>query len=186
RAGVVAGRPGGMVEPARRLRHVRPAHRQPALRVLDLLRPGHLVGVRPAAPDARRAASLPDPRLSGGSGGLRPGVRLPGRQHPPHREARGGGDGPGPVPGWAPAVLLVQVPRAVDERPRVLITGASSGIGRACARLLVERGWRVFAAARTPPEAPPDGPIEFLTVAVRRSSPGPAPLDDIPRRAARL
>lgn len=32
--------------------------------------------------------------------------------------------------------------------PSVLVTGASSGIGAATARLLLERGWRVFAAAR--------------------------------------
>lgn len=32
--------------------------------------------------------------------------------------------------------------------PSVLITGASSGIGAATASLLLERGWRVFAAAR--------------------------------------
>ncbi|WP_241518147.1 MULTISPECIES: SDR family NAD(P)-dependent oxidoreductase [Cyanobium] len=32
--------------------------------------------------------------------------------------------------------------------PTVLVTGASSGIGAATARLLLERGWRVFAAAR--------------------------------------
>jgi short-subunit dehydrogenase len=36
----------------------------------------------------------------------------------------------------------------VMPAPSVLVTGASSGIGAATARLLLERGWRVFAAAR--------------------------------------
>ncbi|PYQ00932.1 MAG: hypothetical protein DMF82_20730 [Acidobacteria bacterium] len=58
----------------------------------------------------------------------------------------------------------------MDERPRVLITGASSGIGLACAQLLSSQGWRVFAAARTLPEAPSDATIEHLTVDVRSSS----------------
>ena len=33
-------------------------------------------------------------------------------------------------------------------KPSVLVTGASSGIGAATASLLLDRGWRVFAAAR--------------------------------------
>lgn len=40
----------------------------------------------------------------------------------------------------------------------ILITGCSSGIGLASARLLRKRGWRVFATARTP------GDLERLTV----------------------
>ena len=35
-------------------------------------------------------------------------------------------------------------------KPVVLITGASSGIGYACARMLSSRGYRVFGTSRTP------------------------------------
>jgi len=35
-----------------------------------------------------------------------------------------------------------------DDRPTVLVTGCSSGIGAAAAQLLKDRGWRVFATAR--------------------------------------
>lgn len=34
------------------------------------------------------------------------------------------------------------------DGPVAIITGCSSGIGRATALLLAERGWRVFATAR--------------------------------------
>lgn len=50
-------------------------------------------------------------------------------------------------------------------RPAVLITGASSGIGLACARLLEEAGFRVFAAHRRPPETPGPGTPVTLDVA---------------------
>jgi NAD(P)-dependent dehydrogenase (short-subunit alcohol dehydrogenase family) len=43
----------------------------------------------------------------------------------------------------------------------VLVTGASTGIGRATAELLRERGWEVFASVRTAGEAP-EGTIEVV------------------------
>ncbi|HEV7639647.1 MAG TPA: SDR family oxidoreductase [Gaiellaceae bacterium] len=43
----------------------------------------------------------------------------------------------------------------------VLVTGASTGIGRATAELLRDRGWEVFASVRTAGEAP-EGTIEVV------------------------
>lgn len=42
---------------------------------------------------------------------------------------------------------------AVDESPSVVVTGASSGIGAACARYLEEKGFRVFATVRKEQDA---------------------------------
>ena len=36
----------------------------------------------------------------------------------------------------------------MDQRPSIIVTGASSGIGAHCARALKAEGWRVFATVR--------------------------------------
>jgi len=52
--------------------------------------------------------------------------------------------------------------------PRVvLITGASSGVGQATARLLSQRGYRVFGTSRYPEKAKPVSGVELLPLDVR-------------------
>jgi NAD(P)-dependent dehydrogenase (short-subunit alcohol dehydrogenase family) len=38
----------------------------------------------------------------------------------------------------------------MTERPSIIVTGCSSGIGAFCARALQKDGWRVFATVRKP------------------------------------
>ncbi|MFO0689604.1 MAG: SDR family NAD(P)-dependent oxidoreductase [Myxococcota bacterium] len=58
------------------------------------------------------------------------------------------------------------------ERPCVLITGASSGLGAAMAARMLERGWRVFGTSRKPRSASSDatpagaGAIEWIAMDV--------------------
>lgn len=47
------------------------------------------------------------------------------------------------------------MPSPQDQRPTVLISGCSSGIGLACALGLQQRGWRVFAGLRSVADADP-------------------------------
>jgi NAD(P)-dependent dehydrogenase (short-subunit alcohol dehydrogenase family) len=48
---------------------------------------------------------------------------------------------------------------AAPQKKIVLVTGASSGIGRACAELLAARGYRVYGASRRPSEGPLVEPV---------------------------
>src|SRR5262245_66270093 len=57
-------------------------------------------------------------------------------------------------------------PAMIDNKV-VLITGASSGMGRATAELLSGRGYRVFGTSRDPASVPPLADVEMLTPDVR-------------------
>lgn len=41
-----------------------------------------------------------------------------------------------------------KVPRALDIRPRALVTGNSSGLGRGLTRVLLDRGWALYGISR--------------------------------------
>jgi NAD(P)-dependent dehydrogenase (short-subunit alcohol dehydrogenase family) len=50
---------------------------------------------------------------------------------------------------------------ATSQNKVVLVTGASSGIGGACAELLAARGYRVYGASRRPATSPLVEPISM-------------------------
>jgi NAD(P)-dependent dehydrogenase (short-subunit alcohol dehydrogenase family) len=74
--------------------------------------------------------------------------------------------------------------RMADAQKKVvLVTGASSGIGLACARLLASRGYRVYGASRTPA---PDAAIESIAMDIRSETSVQAAVGGLIAREGRL
>ncbi len=69
--------------------------------------------------------------------------------------------------------------------PVVLVTGASSGLGRATATLLAVQGYRVFGTSRSPSRAPAT-PFELLTLDVREDASVDACIAEVLRAAGRI
>src|SRR5262245_25636696 len=80
-----------------------------------------------------------------------------------------------------PGVPLTNGPRRV-----VLITGASSGIGRATAELLAARGHRVFGGVRAPATTRPPAGVELVPLDVRDDASAKACVEEVRSRAARI
>ncbi|HEV8340103.1 MAG TPA: SDR family NAD(P)-dependent oxidoreductase [bacterium] len=73
----------------------------------------------------------------------------------------------------------------MTDHPVALITGVSSGIGRATAALLAANGFRVFGTSRTL-EAEPRHPYVLLPMDVRSESSVQAAVQDIIGQAGRI
>jgi NAD(P)-dependent dehydrogenase (short-subunit alcohol dehydrogenase family) len=74
----------------------------------------------------------------------------------------------------------------MTDRNVVLITGASSGIGRATAELLTSRGYRVVGTARDPDHATPVEGVELLPLDVRDHASVACGVETVLRRAGRI
>jgi NAD(P)-dependent dehydrogenase (short-subunit alcohol dehydrogenase family) len=72
-----------------------------------------------------------------------------------------------------------------DQRV-VLITGASSGVGQATARLLSERGYKVFGTSRNPSSADTIPAVEILPLDVRANASVRACVEAVLSRGGRL
>ena len=68
----------------------------------------------------------------------------------------------------------------------VLITGASSGIGRATAELLASRGHRIFGGARRPATTRQLAGVELLPLDVREEASVKACVEEVLSRAGRI
>src|SRR6266566_856557 len=67
----------------------------------------------------------------------------------------------------------------------ILVTGASSGIGQSTARLLAERGYKVFGTARKPDTAKRE-PFTMLALDVRSDESVGACVEQVIAKAGRL
>src|SRR2546425_9085720 len=67
----------------------------------------------------------------------------------------------------------------------ILVTGASSGIGQATARLLAERGFAVFGTARKPESAQSQG-VTMVALDVRSDESVRACLEEVIAKAGRI
>ena len=68
----------------------------------------------------------------------------------------------------------------------VLITGASSGVGQCAARLLSQRGDKVFGTSRNAARADTIPGVEMLPLDVREDASVRACVDDLVNRSGRL
>ena len=68
----------------------------------------------------------------------------------------------------------------------VLITGASSGVGQCTARLLPQRGDKVFGTSRNAARADTIPGVEMLPLDVREDASVRACVDDLVNRSGRL
>jgi short-subunit dehydrogenase len=75
---------------------------------------------------------------------------------------------------------------ANGPRRVVLITGASSGIGRTTAELLAARGHRVFGGVRAPATTRPLASVELVPLDVRDETSVKACVDEVRSRASRI
>jgi short-subunit dehydrogenase len=73
-----------------------------------------------------------------------------------------------------------------EPRRVVLITGASSGIGRAAAELIAARGHRVFGGVRAPATTRPLAGVELVPLDVRDEPSAKACVDEVRNRAGRI
>jgi NAD(P)-dependent dehydrogenase (short-subunit alcohol dehydrogenase family) len=68
----------------------------------------------------------------------------------------------------------------------VLITGASSGVGHSTARLLAQRGYKVFGTSRNPNTAEPAAAVDMLPLDVRADDSVRACVEGVVNRGGRL
>ena len=74
----------------------------------------------------------------------------------------------------------------MPDQTVVLITGASSGVGQATARLLAQRGYKVFGTSRNPATAESIPTVEMLPLDVRTDASVHACVEAVSRRGGRL